>query len=201
MFRRKVVPKFPIYLDTPMGIDATKIYWEHLQHFDEEFQALRMEKPLTEDLTTLIATPTAEDSKALNDKPGPCLILAGSGMCTGGRILHHLRHNLGKPEAAVLIVGYQSEGSLGRRLVDHDREIGMFGERITVRARVHTLGGFSAHAGQTDLLHWFTPMADDRPRLFLTHGESRGREPFAKLIRQKFSIEAELPSLGQTVIL
>ena len=199
MFRRKIVPKFPIYLDSPMAIDATKIYWEHLQHFDEEFQALRMEKPLTEDLSTLESTPTAEDSKALNDKSGPCLILAGSGMCTGGRILHHLRHNLGKPESSVLIVGYQSEGSIGRRLVDRDPEVSMFGERITVRARIHTLGGFSAHAGQTDLLHWFTPMADDRPRLFLTHGESRGRVPFAQLIRERFELEAELPSLGQKV--
>jgi metallo-beta-lactamase family protein len=199
MFRRKIVPKFPIYLDSPMAIDATKIYWEHLQHFDEEFQALRMEKPLTEDLSTLESTPTAEDSKALNDKSGPCLILAGSGMCTGGRILHHLRHNLGKPEASVLIVGYQSEGSIGRRLVDGEPELSMFGERITVRARIHTLGGFSAHAGQTDLLHWFTPMADERPRLFLTHGEARGRVPFAKLIRERFDLEAELPTLGQKV--
>lgn len=199
MFRRKIVPKFPIYLDSPMAIDATKIYWEHLQHFDEEFQALRMEKPLTEDLSTLESTPTAEDSKALNDKPGPCLILAGSGMCTGGRILHHLRHNLGKPESSVLIVGYQSEGSIGRRLVDGEPELSMFGERITVRARIHTLGGFSAHAGQTDLLQWFTPMAKDRPRLFLTHGESRGRLPFAKRVRDRFGLEAELPALGQAV--
>ena len=93
-----------------------------------------MEKSLTDDLSTLESTPTAEDSKALNDKAGPCLIMAGSGMCTGGRILHHLRHNLGKPESSVLIVGYQSEGSVGRRLVDGEREVSMFGERITVRA-------------------------------------------------------------------
>lgn len=201
MFRRKIVPQFPIYLDSPMAIEATKIYWENVDHFDEEFQALRLAKPLTADLRSLQSTPTADDSKALNDKPGPCLIMAGSGMCTGGRILHHLRHNLGRPEASVLIVGYQSEGSIGRRLVDGVREIHMFGERIQVRAKIHTLGGFSAHAGQTDLMHWLKPMADDHPRVFLTHGESRGREPLAKLIRQEYSLDAELPTLGQTVVL
>ena len=199
LFRRKVVPKFPIYLDSPMATEATKIYWEHLKLFDEDFQALHLERPLAEDLSMLESTPTAEDSKALNDKPGPCLIMAGSGMCTGGRILHHLRHNLGKPEASILIVGFQSEGSLGRRIVDGDKEIVMFGERIQVKARIHTLGGFSAHAGKTDLLGWLSPIAKDKPRLFLTHGESRGREPLAQYVRKQFGLNAELPVLGQRV--
>ncbi len=199
MFRHRSVPKFPIYLDSPMAIEATKIYWEHLSLFDEEFQALSRERPLTQDLTSLKATPTAQDSMALNEQPGPCLIMAGAGMCTGGRILHHLRHNLGKPEACVLIVGYQGEGSLGRRLVDGEKDISLFGEKIHVRASIHTLGGFSAHAGQTDLLDWFGHLAGSHPRAALTHGEDRGRLPLAKRIQERHGIKSLLPQLGDTI--
>jgi metallo-beta-lactamase family protein len=181
-----------------MAVEATRIYWQHVNLFDEEFQALRRERPLVDDLDTLKATPTADDSKALNDHPGPCLIMAGSGMCTGGRILHHLRHNLGNERASVLIVGYQTEGSLGRRLVDGDKEVSIFGEKIPVKASVHTLGGFSAHAGQSELLRWLGQMARVRPRVFLTHGEARGREPLAKLIQEKLSLDATLPIQGDS---
>lgn len=197
MFRNRTVPKFPIFLDSPMAIQATKIYWEHMNLFDEEFQALSREKPLVDDLSSLKATPTAQDSMALNDQPGPALIMAGAGMCTGGRILHHLRHNLSKPDACVLIVGYQGEGSLGRRLVDGEKEVSMFGEKIQVKAQIHTLGGFSAHAGQTDLMDWLSHLVAARPRVFLTHGEARGREPLAQKIKEKFGLNAELPMLNQ----
>jgi metallo-beta-lactamase family protein len=199
MFRNRTVPKFPLYLDSPMAIEATKIYWEHMNLFDEEFQTLSREKPLTEDLTSLKATPTAQDSMALNDQPGPALIMAGAGMCTGGRIMHHLRHNLSKPDACVLIVGYQGEGSLGRRLVDGEKEVSMFGEKIQVRAQIHTLGGFSAHAGQTDLMDWFSHLAASHPRLALTHGEDRGRLPLAELIQKRHGIKAVLPQLGDVI--
>lgn len=199
MFRNRTVTKFPIFLDSPMAIQATKIYWEHMNLFDEEFQALRREKPIMDDLSSLKATPTAQDSMALNDQPGPALIMAGAGMCTGGRIMHHLRHNLSKPEASVLIVGYQGQGSLGRRLVDGEKEVSMFGERIQVKAHIHTLGGFSAHAGQTDLMEWFGHLAKGHPRVALTHGEDRGRLPLAKLIQERHGIKAVLPQLGDTV--
>jgi metallo-beta-lactamase family protein len=199
MFRHRTAPKFPIFLDSPMAIEATKIYWENVNLFDDEFKAVRRERPLMEDLDTLKATPKAEDSRALNNQPGPCLIMAGSGMCTGGRILHHLRHNLALEETSILIVGFQSEGSVGRLLVDGAKEVTMFGEKIPVRARIHTLGGFSAHAGQTDLMEWVTQVARTKPRVFLTHGEARGREPLAKLIQDRLSLSVELPTLGQVV--
>jgi len=201
MFRHKIVPKFPIYLDSPMAIEATKIYWEHLDLFDEEFQALRRERPLAADLDTVKPTPTAQDSMALNDLSGPCMIMAGSGMCNGGRILHHLKQNLWREGTCVLIVGYQGEGSLGRRLVDGDKVVSIFGEKIAVKASVHTLNGFSAHAGQSELLRWLGQLAAVRPRVFLTHGEARGREPLAKLIQERYSLRAELPMLGNSVVL
>jgi len=197
MFRQKVVPKFPIYLDSPMGIEATKIYWAHMELFDDDFRALQRERPLTDDLSTLTVTPTAQDSMKLNDVPGPCLIMAGSGMCNGGRILHHLKQNLWKPDTRVLIVGYQGEGSLGRRLVDGHKEVSIFGEKIAVNASVHTLNGFSAHAGQTELLKWVGQLAHCRPRVFLTHGEAKGREPLAAKIKERFGLNPELPELNQ----
>jgi metallo-beta-lactamase family protein len=196
MFRNKVVPKFPVYLDTPMGIEATKIYWDNMELFDDEFKALQRERPLSQDLSTLTVTPTAQDSMKLNDEKGPCLIMAGSGMCNGGRILHHLKQNLWREGTSVLIVGYQGEGSLGRRLVDRAEEVSIFGEKIAVKASIHTLNGFSAHAGQTELLKWVGQMAKCRPRVFLTHGEARGREPLAEKIQEHFGLRAELPELG-----
>ncbi|HPA18117.1 MAG TPA: MBL fold metallo-hydrolase [Verrucomicrobiae bacterium] len=201
MFRRGKVKPFPVYLDSPMAVQASKIYEEHPELFDEETLAFLRERPIAEDLEMAHskATVTPEESKALNDVRGPCMILAGAGMCNAGRILHHLRQNLWKPETRVLIVGYQAHGSLGRLLVDGAREVKIFGEPIAVRANVHTLGGFSAHAGQRDLLHWFGALAPSKPRVILTHGENRSREALAKCIQNKFGIRSSTPGLHDTV--
>jgi metallo-beta-lactamase family protein len=125
--------------------------------------------------------------------------MAGAGMCTGGRILHHFRHNLAKPETTVLIVGYQGHGSLGRQLVDKRETVTIFGEKIPVRASVHTFGGLSGHAGQTDLLRWIGSMAESQPRVILTHGEERGRQPLGKLITERFNLQVAFPKLRETI--
>jgi metallo-beta-lactamase family protein len=125
--------------------------------------------------------------------------MAGAGMCNAGRILHHLKHNLSLTGTAVIIVGYQAPGSLGRLLVDGAKEVKIFGEAIAVRAKVHSLGGFSAHAGQTDWLEWLSCLAPGRPRVVLTHGEARGREPLAALIQKRFQLEAQLPELNDII--
>lgn len=197
MFRQKIVPKFPVFIDSPMAIEATRIYSRHLELFDEDFQAMRQVHPLREDLDTVHASPTAADSMKLNDLEGPCLIIAGSGMCTAGRILHHFKQNLWRESTVVIIVGFQSEGSLGRLLVEGAKMVSIFGEKIAVRAHVRALGGFSAHAGQTDLMNWFAPLAVSKPKLFLTHGEARGRDPLARLILERHGIKAEMPELGE----
>jgi metallo-beta-lactamase family protein len=127
------------------------------------------------------------------------MILAGAGMCNAGRILHHLRNNVWKEETSVLIVGFQGRGTVGRALVDGAKMIRVLGEKIVVRASVHSLGGFSAHAGQRDLLNWLAPMAARRPRVFLTHGEERGREPLAACIEQRFRIKPELPGYRDVI--
>jgi metallo-beta-lactamase family protein len=171
IFRAGKVKPFPIFLDSPMAIEATNIYVKHMELFDDEMKAFIRDRPLRADLKTMKPTATVNESRAINDVRGACLVMAGAGMCNGGRIVHHLRANLWKPSTHVLIVGYQGHGSLGRRLVDGEKEVTIFGEKIAVKATIHTLGGFSAHAGQTDLMHWFDVIARSKPRVILTHGE------------------------------
>ena len=191
----------PVYLDSPMAIDATKIYLEHQELFDTEAVQLLREGALKRDLSGVHISRTAEDSMALNEVEGPCMIIAGAGMCNAGRILHHLKHNLWKPETTVMIVGYQGDGSLGRRLLDGAPKVRIFGEEIAVRAHIATLGGLSAHAGQGDLLKWFDAVAASRPRLVLSHGEDRGRIPLAEIIRSKYGIDPVLPNFAETITL
>jgi len=199
MFREKRASKFPIYVDSPMAIEATNIYTSHIELFDEDFQRLRKERPLLHDMDTVIPTPTADDSRALNGISGPCLIMAGSGMCTGGRILHHLKYNLWRAETDVLIVGFQSYGTLGRKLVERAESVRIFGEDIAVKARIHTLNGFSAHAGQSDLLRWIEPLAALRPQTILTHGEHNVRKALAARLTERFSIDPLLPGHNQSI--
>jgi metallo-beta-lactamase family protein len=199
MFRKKKVRPFPIFLDSPMAIEATNIYARNRELFDEGMTRFIAEKPLKADLKTMTMSITAADSKKINDQPGPCLIMAGAGMCNAGRILHHLKQNLWKPDTHVLIVGYQSRESLGRRLVEGEKLVSIHGEKVVVNAQVHTLGGFSAHAGQTDLLTWFSAIAPSKPRVILTHGEDGPREALAKKIQQKFKLKPTLPALGDTI--
>jgi metallo-beta-lactamase family protein len=199
MFRTKRVRPFPIFLDSPMAIEATNIYARHRELFDEGMTKFIAEKPLKADLKTLTLCATAQDSMKINDQPGPCLVMAGAGMCNAGRILHHLKANLWKPDTHVLIVGYQGDGSLGRRLVNGEKVVSIHGEKIAVKAQVHTLGGFSAHAGQTDLLTWFSAIAPCKPRVVLTHGEDEPRQILAQKIQQRFKLKATLPAMGDTV--
>ena len=199
MFRSQQVRPFPVFLDSPMAIAATEIYRHHHELFDDETLKYIAQRPVEGDLKSLTLCVTAEDSKKINDQPGPCLVMAGAGMCNAGRILHHLKANLWKPETHVVIVGYQSADSLGRRLVDGEKLVSIFGEKIAVKAQVHTLGGFSAHAGQTDLLAWFDVIAPSQPRAVLTHGENPQREILAKLIEQRHQLKPQLPELNEVI--
>ncbi len=200
-FRRKILKPFPVFLDSPMAIEAWKIYRRHLDLFDEEMNQFLQDGSVEKDLATLQACTTAEESKAINDVPGPCLVMAGAGMCTGGRILHHFKQNLWRPEAHVVIVGYQARESLGRRLIEGVKKVRLFGEEIAVRASVHTLGGFSAHAGQTDLLSWFEPLAAARPMVVLAHGENKPRQKLASILKAEHGIKSILPEMFEGISL
>jgi metallo-beta-lactamase family protein len=198
-FQRGTLPPFPIYVDSPMAIRATNIYASHTELFDEEALAMYRSGDLRANLDTVTYCQTADESRALNDTPGPMLVMAGAGMCTGGRILHHLRHNLANPATTVIFVGYQGHGSLGRMIIDRCKTVTIFGEKIPVKAAVHTFGGLSGHAGQADLLNWFAAVAPSKPRLILTHGEDRARTTLAHLIADRHGIQAEQPKLRQTI--
>jgi len=199
LFHSNKVPTFPVYLDSPMALKAFNVYKNHQDILDEEYHELKKRGvfPLKEG--HFIPSLTADSSKALNAVKGPCMILAGAGMCNGGRILHHLSHNIQNPNTHVLIVGYQSYGSIGRRLIDKVTNISLFGEEKIVRAKVHTLNGFSAHAGQTDLMKWFSYVAPSKPKVVITHGEDGPRKALAGLIKKEYKINSTLPKIGDVV--
>jgi metallo-beta-lactamase family protein len=198
-FLKKTLPPFPIYIDSPMAIEATTIYRRNNELFDAEALAMVQSGELRRSLANAKPCAKPAESRALNDAKGPCLIMAGNGMCTGGRIMHHLRHNLPIPETAVLIVGFQSPGTTGRKLVDGEKSLMMFGEEVPVRASIHTMGGFSAHADQNGLLDWYGVMAPSRPRTIVTHGEDRARNAFSELLQQRFGVQAECPALDDVI--
>ena len=199
MFRTGKSKPIPIFLDSPMAIQATDIYAKHEELFDDELQQYIKERPVYADLKTLRTTVSPDESKAINDVQGACVVLAGAGMCTAGRILHHFKANLWKSNTHVLIVGYQGDGSLGRQLVDGREKVRIHGETIAVKAKIHTLGGFSGHAGQTDLMEWFKVIAPCRPRVVLTHGEDKQREALAALIHERYHLPSIVPAMRETI--
>ena len=187
--------KWKIFLDSPMGISATKVY----SQFRHLFAATLFE-PKTDypDLPNLYATRTVEESMAINEIEAGAIIIAGSGMCTGGRILHHLKNNVWRPECHIVIVGYQAIGTLGRRLVDGADEIRLWGDTYRVRAQRHTIGGLSAHGDQADLIDWYGSFAD-RPRVYLVHGEPRGQQPLLEKLRRELGAPAEIAKYRQKI--
>ena len=186
-----------------MAIKAMALYRTHRDLFDEQATLLVKQNRFEQDLSELHYTESAEESKAINNLQGMAVIIAGSGMCDGGRIVHHLKHNLWRPNVHVVIVGYQSSGSLGAQLVQGSARVKIHGEPVAVNAKIHTLGGFSAHAGQTELAEWGQHFLErtPRPRLVLTHGEDKPRKALRDLLKQRSGVEAELPARGATLSL
>lgn len=199
MIRNGRIPRVPIFLDSPMAIKASQLYAEYTELFDEEGSELVADGQLTSDLRTLRLSSSADQSRSINDYRGPFIVVAGSGMCTAGRIVHHLRNNITNPHAHIVIVGYQARGSLGRALVDGATHVSIMGSWFPVHAQVHTLGGFSAHAGQSQLVDWLRPMTHDRPEVVLLHGEEDPRQQLAERIDQEFNITAQRPQYGESL--
>ena len=198
-FKRKTLKPFPIFLDSPMAIRATEVYRSHTELFDEEALAMRRAGELAAHLRTAQVCQKAVDSMAIAKRPGPFMVLAGAGMCTGGRILSHLQNHLGDPTTLVLMVGYQSRGSLGRKLVDGEKSVRIAGRRMDVRAQTHIFGGLSGHAGQSDLLNWFGSLAASRPRVILTHGEDGQRATLRARIQEQFGLQSEMPAYREMI--
>jgi metallo-beta-lactamase family protein len=188
-----------VYLDSPMASSVSHLYARHTDVCDDAARRLLGQQLHPLNFPGLSYTESVEDSKWLNDATGAMVIIAANGMCTGGRILHHLAHHLPVRNTHVVIVGYQGQGTLGRRLVDGADIVSIYGRHIPVRAKVHTLGGFSAHAGQSGLVRWAAPFQQARPRLFLTHGEDRPRAILRDHLKSRFNLAATLPYYADVV--
>ena len=175
--------RWKIFLDSPMAIAASRVYWNNPDRFDEETTRLRESFRGMPPLPNLVLSESADDSRAINHVRSGALIIAGSGMATGGRVLHHLKHNLERPECHVVIVGFQAPGTLGRQLVDRAPEVRIHGQRVRCLAQIHTLGGLSAHGDQADLLRWYDSFAG-HPPVYLVHGEVPSSEGLAEKLRE-----------------
>ena len=194
-FDRWRLENWTIFLDSPMGIKATDIYARYRHLFAAQLFEPKSDNP---ELANLYATRTSEESMAINEIESGAIIIAGSGMCTGGRILHHLKNNIWRPQCHVLIVGYQAMGTLGRRLVDGAGEIRLWGDTYRVRARVHTIGGLSAHGDQADLMDWYASF-EGRPPVYLVHGEERAQQPLRAKLRNELNAPAEIARYQQKI--
>jgi len=199
------VPEFPVFLDSPMAIDALKLYRKHLNVLDAETREQTRDGEYPLNVPNLTCTVSPDESRKINDMHCCAVVIAGSGMCTGGRIIHHLRHNIWRRNVTVLIVGYQAQGTLGRELVQGASHVRIFGERVIVRATIKTLGGLSAHAGQSELLAWAGNFEKNengkRPRFVLTHGEPGARIALQHKMMEKLDIEPQLPEWGDEISL
>ncbi|UCF09844.1 MAG: MBL fold metallo-hydrolase [Candidatus Bipolaricaulota bacterium] len=194
LIARGVVQRAPVFLDSPLAINITRLYRRHHEILDPLLRARfdAGDDPFHFDGVEF--TRTARESQEINDLRG-VIILAGSGMCQGGRVMHHLRHNLGRPESAVVIVGYQARGTRGRRLVDGAEAVRIHGRDLAVRASIHTVGGFSAHADQNGLLGWLAPCRGKRA--LLVHGEDEALEALSERLSEALSIRAEIAERGR----
>jgi metallo-beta-lactamase family protein len=194
------VRDLPIYVDSPMARRATAVFVEHPECFDESTRrAFQSGRGAPFGFERLRYVSSVEESKSLNDVRGPCVIISASGMCEGGRILHHLRHGLGNERNTVLFVGYQAEHTLGRRLRDGAEEVNVLGERIRRRAEVAAIDGFSAHADQRELVEWVAQLDPAPRRIFLVHGDLEPAEALAVVLRERTGAKVTIPERGEQV--
>ena len=188
-----------IFVDSPMATAVTQVTMRHMALFDEEAKHLANWLAAGRGLPSLHFIGSTEESIALNQVRSGAIIISASGMCDAGRIKHHLLHNLGHPKNSILITGFQAQGTLGRRLVDGAKQVSIFGQKISVRASIHTLGGFSAHADQAALLAWAGSFRRPPRQTFVVHGEESAALAFSNRLQTDYGWTVTVPELGQVV--
>jgi metallo-beta-lactamase family protein len=189
----KALPRIPVYLDSPMALEVTRVFERRDEYFDDEARQLFASGRNPFRFPGLVTVRTTEESKAINSARGPAVIMAGSGMVTGGRIKHHLALNLSRPESTILFVGYQARETLGRQILEGAPEIRVLGRTIAVRAKVTKINGFSGHADRKGLARWLDGFKSPPRRLFVTHGDAEVAANMAERIRRERGWTVELP--------
>jgi len=195
------IPHLMVFIDSPMAVSITEVFKHHPELFDKEMVKLMRQKKSPFDFRGLNVVRTPEESKAINRIKGTVIIIAGSGMCTGGRIKHHLVTNISRKESTILFVGYQAAGTLGREIVDGAEKVRILGQHYPVKARVVQINGFSAHADKDELLKWLSSLRKQPRRLFVTHGESNTSQHFAGLVKDKTGWEIAVPEYQEEFLL
>ena len=193
LYRAGEIPQIPVFIDSPLAISTTEVFKKYQEYYDDETKHRLRENMSPFDYPGLKFTRSVEDSKGLNEVDQACVIISASGMCEAGRIKHHLKHNLWRAGAHVLFVGYQAQGTLGRRIRDGEPYVSIFGEEIAIKAHIHAIEGLSAHADQQGLLWWMQGFKNKPQQVLVTHGEAESRTAFAKLLQSELGVKAESP--------
>ena len=195
------IPQITVFLDSPMAAGITKVFKKHSELYDEEMTELMSNHESPFNFPGLKITGSTEESKAIKDIKGTVMVIAGSGMCTGGRIKHHLVNNITGPENTIMFVGYQAVGTLGRRIVNGEEEVRILGQNYPVKARVVKVNGFSAHADKEELYAWLSGLKKPPRKLFVVHGEAESAQHFADYIGQKTGWQVVVPAYQDEVVL
>ena len=195
------IPSLPIFVDSPLAVNATEVFRKHPECFDQEARKFLTDGDDPFGFRRLTYVRDVAESKKLNDLHGPCVILSASGMCEAGRVLHHLRNNIENPRNTVLITGFQAEHTLGRKIVEKQPEVPIFGEPVRLRAEVCVLEELSGHADQGELIEWMRPISKGLKKVFLVHGEPAQGAALAEVIRREYGIETVQPSRGDSFAL
>ncbi len=188
----KLPHNMPIYLDSPLAIKATQVFIDYKETLDTHEIKHNIEA-IRNFSSKVIYTTKTEESQALNALEGPAIILSASGMCNAGRIKHHLKHNIWRPETSIVFVGFQAVGTLGRKIVEGATSVNLMSNDLSVAAKIYTIGGFSAHAGQSQLLEWLGTIAKYKPHVVLIHGEKTAQETLAGLIKEQYKLDVSIP--------
>jgi metallo-beta-lactamase family protein len=198
LIQAQSIPNFPIFVDSPLAVNVTDVFRKHPELYDEEAAQFLANDGDPFGFKLLTYVRSVEQSKALNDLRGPYMIISASGMCEGGRVLHHLKNNIGDPRNTILLTGYQAEHTLGKKIEEQWDEVPIFGEPMPLRAEVQKLDALSGHADREELLTWMQPIAAGLKKVFLVHGEPDQQTALAAAIRERYRIEVMAPERGQS---
>jgi len=196
--RKGLIPKMDVYLDSPMAIRATEVFSKYPEYYNKDVQASIKERKDPFDFPELIKTQDAQKSKLINSVTKPCIVIAGNGMCTAGRIKHHIRNNISDPKTTLLFIGYQVEGTLGYWIKKGEKKIKLLGIEVPVRAKIEVIDGFSAHADANGLMSWLSSYNPKPKKVFIIHGDENSSKAFKEKIDQ-LGFTSYIPSIGDKI--